>query len=211
MSQKLVVVDFQGFKDNKNQFVVKELCVGSKDMHGDWWRDYLFCPPYPETELHRKVIVANSWITRNLTGLQWSSGKIPYHNLEAILHDTTKNAVTITIKGREKASFLRNLLRHRNVIDLDVILPVKLALLPDVDVPCTHGISCAVRNVRKIQNWFNTIHRVIGVELDAKLTDVVSLTDSDDENDDEIADTHKTVTFTDNDSDSQNFDMDLVE
>lgn len=162
-----ILVDFQGFKDNQNAFIIKELAFCDL-VSENKWKHFTFRPPYPKSELFYKVIRANEWCTRNLHGFKWEDGRVPYAELTNVLQTTTSNFKHVITKGQEKAKFLSSLLQ-RTVTDLEKVLQGKLADLPDVYVPCTHGTRCALKGVRKMQNWVISTCNILGVELKEEL------------------------------------------
>lgn len=159
---ELIVVEFQGFKDNNNSYVVKELALGALSPY--WTRRYLFKPPYEFDELDRKVQISNNWCSRNLHGLRWEEGDLDYSSLESLLKSETELYGLIVTKGAEKKRFLESLL-GKNVIDMDVILPLRLSRLSDPKTKCNHIGLCAVKNVEKLLDWWNTVGLVIRADL----------------------------------------------
>ena len=75
---------------------------------------FSFCPP--------KAFKPNkqtSWNTKHLHGIAWSSGKLDYETLVAVLYDIkVKNAEKVFAKGFEKCRLLSRLL-GQNVETLD--------------------------------------------------------------------------------------------
>lgn len=149
----VVVVDFQGFKDEDNNFIIKELAVGSvNNKKNNCHSRFLFKPPYDLHELPRRTQLANLWLTRNFHGLEWYEGNIEYDRLTIILQTETLNA-TIVCKGWEKAVFLSSLLQMK-VYNLDEVIGRRLSDIPFTGGACHyHGDKCAVQNVLRILQW----------------------------------------------------------
>ena len=71
------IVDVEGFKRSDNQFVLNELVTISlgEDIQPTV---YFFEPPYIYNILPVKYRCESEWLKRNLYGLHWDDGKIPY-------------------------------------------------------------------------------------------------------------------------------------
>lgn len=149
----LLIIEFQAFKNNHEEFIVKELAVG--DLSG-WVKRFLFKPPFAEADLHPRIQTSNRWCSRNLHGFQWEDGDLPYSNLSGILFNVSQTYKCIATKGHNKIKFLSNILK-REVFDLDEIMKFRIYLLPPTHVRCGHRGACALDNVIKIQNWFKQI------------------------------------------------------
>ena len=116
LKEKSVVLDFEGFRHQKNTFIVKELAITNSDNS-----DYLiFLPPVNFSSLPKSEQKAYNWLTNYLHGLHWDSGDYLYLNLNQIIQSfvlRNPNAVFYA-KGKEKADFLSNYL-DRKVVNLD--------------------------------------------------------------------------------------------
>lgn len=153
----VIIIDFQGFKDEKNNFIVKELALGGF-FAGKLISPtrYLFEAPYNFRHLPRRIQISNQWLTRNFHGLDWNDGNIRYERLVDILLLETEKYSVIACKGLEKAQFLMWLL-NREVVNLDEMIGRRLCDLPAADVGCYHGNKCAVENVVRISGWMKKI------------------------------------------------------
>ena len=72
-----------------------------------------FCPPKT-----CKPIKQTTWNTRHLHGIAWSSGKLDYDKLFAVLYDIKVVNAEVFANGLEKCRLLTRLLGH-NVQNLD--------------------------------------------------------------------------------------------
>lgn len=151
----VVVVDFQGFKDEYNQFVVKELAFGSI-REGRCVSRYLFKSPFEFHYLPRRIQLTNLWLTRNYHGLEWYDGTIEYDQLSSVLLSETMNFKTIVCKGLEKSNFLSRIL-NREVVNLDKLVGRRLSDMPVNGNLCNHGGKCAVENVLRINQWMQKV------------------------------------------------------
>ena len=146
------LVDFQGFKDGNNVFIVKELAIAFEDGS---YETFVFKPP-TDVYITPHYERSNRYCTRKLHGLRWDEGDLEYDTLNIILEERT--SPVICVKGKEKTSFLSNILLGKEIKNLEEILPVKLSSLKKVDHRCFHvGPSCAVKNVLKLYNWLKAV------------------------------------------------------
>lgn len=160
---RLGVIEFHGFKDVYNQFIIKELAMGSAycEKHCEHW---VFHPPYSKYDLHPKVLIANNWRTRNVHGLYWEQGDVDYVYLQNIIREFAGQYQRIATKGSEKQKWLSMLL-GRPVIDLDAVLLVRLQKLAHVHVKCNYHMggpsACALENLKKLQRWFRIVNDIL--------------------------------------------------
>lgn len=100
------IIDFQGFHDDGNNFIIKELSiqaienvklVGARDQ-------YLFLPPFDFKHLSEKKKKQVRWLKRNLHGFSWNCGLQDYEELQSILNKLI-DAKCIYVKGLEKKLF----------------------------------------------------------------------------------------------------------
>lgn len=98
-----LVIDVQGFKRERNKFVVKELAAydGKRIAH------FVFKPPFPFEMLSLDLQNHANWLTKNAHGLQWKSGSTPHHVLDRVLEDLTQSAERVYCQGKEKAAILQ--------------------------------------------------------------------------------------------------------
>ena len=74
LEQKQVVLDFEGFKYKRNEFVLKELSVCC-----DFLDTIYLLPPINFNQLSTDEKKAHTWVTRNFHGIDWSEGEHNYH------------------------------------------------------------------------------------------------------------------------------------
>ena len=148
------LLDFQGFKDGNNVFIVKELAIAHED---GTWDTFLFKPPQ-DVFMTKPYERSNRYCTREIHGLRWKEGDLDYETLGSILEERT--SPVIFVKGQEKMIFLSNILPGKEIKNLEEILPTRISSLPKVDYECFHeGPSCAVRNVLKLSNWMQGVYK----------------------------------------------------
>ena len=71
-----LVLDFQGFKDNENGFVIKECAVLAVD--NGFMENWIVSPPYDFYTLTKEKRKEASWLKINHHGLKWDDGVIAY-------------------------------------------------------------------------------------------------------------------------------------
>lgn len=107
MNSNYAFVDFQGFKDNSNRFIVKEIVVITKNI--------IFSEiiKSPKIGLNGKQWKQAKWLTEYYHGLDWHSGYICLiemcDTIEPIL--SKKN---IYLKGEEKIKWFKHIMELNN-------------------------------------------------------------------------------------------------
>ena len=111
LKETSVVLGFEGFRHQKNTFIVKELAITSSDYSDS----QIFLPPVNFNSLPKSEKKAYNWLTNYLHGLHWDSGDYLYLNLNQIIQSfalRNPNAVFYA-KGKEKADFLSKYLDRK--------------------------------------------------------------------------------------------------
>lgn len=104
------VVELQGFKDNYNRFIVKELAVVSDGLRCQ----VIFKPPYDLRQLNDKMYRTAQWLTRHYHRIKWEEGNVEYD--ENLIRNLCNPFNVVYTKGTEKAKFLREF--HPNVKEI---------------------------------------------------------------------------------------------
>lgn len=141
---KILVLDFQGFKDSQNEFIIKELAGfdGCKTFH------IIFKPPFSFHTLSPKAQASAKWVIKNYHNLNWGVGCIPYHNLLNLLTTLTSSYDIVYMKGREKATFIQNLITS-TVLELPEHPPLSMSQ-PQCVYHITNLCMCALTNVQQL-------------------------------------------------------------
>ena len=106
-------VAFEGFMLKDLGYVVKEM---SLLYAGGEYAHFLFASPSLElTPGDQKTV---NWTTRNLNGLQWDEGILPYSALQGILNSVA--ACRIVCHGCTARNFLRKNLPNSLIVDTSV-------------------------------------------------------------------------------------------
>ena len=161
---KPVVVDFEGFKHKKNDFIIKELSIC-----GDYLDTVYFLPPVEFEFLSLEEKRKYQWLSRFLHGLFWHRGEYPYNNLLQICQSFAHRypGGTFYAKGEEKCTVLRKLI-GKPIENLDTLGCPKVEDLND-DIPHCHRHSkllpaylrdkhCAQRKAQIYYDWLKDIH-----------------------------------------------------
>jgi len=156
------ILDFQGFKDEKNDFIIKELAILSTD--GEKYELHLFQPPHAFNQLSKDLQKQVIWLEKQFHGLYWSSGHRDYRELKDVFRGIDLSG-TIYVKGVEKQRYAVKLLSdfNVNVINLEDIGCPSLSVLkqqinPAVLKPCSfnhNSNNCAYVNVYVLAFWLN--------------------------------------------------------
>ena len=106
LKEKSVVLNFEGFRHQKNTFIVKELAITTSDYSDS----LIFLPPVNFNSFPKSEQKAYNWLTNYLHGLHWDSGDYLYLNLSQINQSfvlRNHNAVFYA-KGKKKLIFYPN-------------------------------------------------------------------------------------------------------
>lgn len=111
-SERIGIIDFQGFLINKRDFIIKELCL----LVNGQFSHYIFLPPYDFNEMNVGDQFQCKWVTNHHHKINWNDGKDRYSDIKFIINDTMKNVDKIYVKGCEKKKWLKELLIDKNII-----------------------------------------------------------------------------------------------
>lgn len=157
-----VVLDFQSFKDDNNEFVVKEATVidvttGTVLFHR------LAHPPYDRSLLSEAKRRENRWLTKRYHGLEWNVGDTPYVETIDKLRACLDGRSTVYVKGLEKKRFVENNLitySGTSVIDMSDLgcgsLNAVTCSSPGTFRCARHGsadMRCALANCTSLRGW----------------------------------------------------------
>lgn len=151
-----VIVDVQGFKNDQNKFIIKEIAILSNNQ----MYAFLVRPPYPFYNLTSSERRQVSWIERNRK-VYWSEGFVPYLNFKSStqIANILKNKCIFT-KGIEKVLWIKDICEHNKVYNLEdydcpsiTNLNEKYKSSNDVYNCIYHSSYCALKNVICIKKW----------------------------------------------------------
>jgi hypothetical protein len=142
-ASKIAIVEFHGFKDNNNRFVIKEFAIVSRYFHVH----LIFEAPYDESCLNSKMQRTARWLTRHFHFMKWNARGIPYD--EELIRTLLKPFTTLYTNGSEKASFLKEF--HDNVEDIKGSGERSLGLSVTCILPQhNRGGKCALRSAKAL-------------------------------------------------------------
>ena len=151
-----IVIDFQGFKDNNNEFIIKELAV--RPLNRKFAIHKIVLPPFEYETLDYEKRKEVQWLYLFYHGLQWDSGSEPYDTMLYELKELCYFCKKIYVKGEEKAHFLRALLQ-REVIELGALGCPSVKELSSEYLCVFHrekknnNYVCALDNAYKLKTW----------------------------------------------------------
>lgn len=99
--QMAAVVEFHGFKDNTNRFIIKEFAIVGKHFQSQ----VIFKPPYSFKNLNEKMQRTAKWLSRHFHNIKWDEDGIPYD--EQVIRDLCNPFTILYTKGLEKVNFLQ--------------------------------------------------------------------------------------------------------
>src|SRR5436190_19016008 len=148
-----LILDFQGFKDNTNQFIIKELALVSRD--GTFVQHWIVKSTFKYLELDLQRQKSAYWNTKYFHGLTWNSGDVTIQDLHYLLADILKDSC-VFIKGKEKADYIQEHFPNCYVFDLEYYPSLKT--LTEPKVRCFYHrdsyFCCALSNVFKLLKFY---------------------------------------------------------
>lgn len=156
MNSDTIIADVQGFKDMKNNFIIKELSIATRNHT----QTFIVKPPYTYKNLTDEEKKQVRWLEKN-RGLKWSEGFIDYREFKRIVVPYLSGK-RILVKGLEKILWIRELCQDCEIIELgEKGCPNFLKLYNDYRVEdnkilnCEyHRKMCALKNVLCIKKWY---------------------------------------------------------
>lgn len=149
-----LLLDFQGFKDNCNHFIIKELSIVSKD--GKYIQHWIVKSPFPYSVLDYQRKKCCYWNTKYYHGISWDAGDITCQDLHHVLTDILKDCC-VFVKGKEKAEYIQEHFTNCYVFELEDFPSMKS--LRDPGQYCFHhrqyNFTCALNNVLRLLKFYN--------------------------------------------------------
>lgn len=151
------VLDIQGFRGPKNQFIVKELALLQQGHH----YHFILLPPFNFKELPADLKRQSQWLYQNYHGLLWDGGFTEFRKVKHYLRSVIQHT-TVYVKGTEKSQWLRALLQNENDVEVinveDIGCPSfkELKQLHPNSVKClSHSKCCALQNVYMLNSFLS--------------------------------------------------------
>ena len=122
---EVFVLDFEGFRNKKTRFIIKELWICSNNYSDT----IFFLPPVPYISLSASERKSHQWVSKLLHGLSWSTGSYPYWFLSQIFIAIKLRFPSgkFYAKVKEKFDSLQTLLQ-KELVDLDTLLYPKVLI-----------------------------------------------------------------------------------
>lgn len=156
MNRKTLIADIQGFKNDANNFIVKEFALATPE----YTQVFLVKPPYAYRRLTDSEKKHVKWVEKNL-GYRWSEGHIDYLHFKRIIKSYLEHK-QVLVKGLEKTNWIKELCDSCVVIDietkgcpslLELIKKYSININPSIFCCINHKINCALKNVICIKQW----------------------------------------------------------
>lgn len=112
MNFNTIIVDLQGFKDLKNNFIIKELSIATKY----YTQTFLIKAPYSFKTLSTEEKKQVRWLENN-RGLNWQEGFIDYREFRRVIIPYLNGKQVLT-KGMEKIVWIQELCNDCEIIEL---------------------------------------------------------------------------------------------
>lgn len=110
--QQSLIIDLQGFKDYKNDFIVKEFAMAAEN----YTQMFLIKPPYAYTYLSFDEKRQVRWIERN-RGILWKEGFIDIIEFKRLIQPFL-DGKSVVVKGKEKINWVHDLCKTCEVVDI---------------------------------------------------------------------------------------------
>lgn len=142
----VAVAELQGFKDNRNRFIVKELAIVAHCINVN----IVFKSPYHKNNLHSAVRKSNDWCERNYHKILWEEGGIDFSF--RLVRTLLKPFSTVYTKGFEKKSFLCTF--HTDVRELEESWNVPLNFKANACCLPQHASKCSMCALKNAQYYY---------------------------------------------------------
>ena len=164
------VIDIQGFRDSKGDFIPKEVAVVAlKESTISHW---IVLPPCKFNELPLCVRATNDYCTTEVHGLQWFEGECTHRQLRQNLQRIARNAQRIYVRGQDKVKYLESCL-GRTIINTEKYSGPAFAELnrmfynEDVPMCNTHALKhhsftkqlCALTKAQHLRAWLRSLNK----------------------------------------------------
>lgn len=159
MAYNYAAIDIQMYRGIGSVPVIKEFAVYNPNM--DTEQTVIFEPPYNARFLSDEVQRHNRYVLQHIHNIRWEAGDIPYYKLEETLYELTRCYQILYVKGNEKMRYLSTLIKHAQVIDIEMLGCPALHKLPKMFVNyhgSQHSVApyhrCAATNAKRIGLWY---------------------------------------------------------
>lgn len=162
------IVDLQGFRANNNKFILKEIAILTSNNET---QHFIIKPPYSYHIVDLKTKYTNEYLRKHHHGFKWSDGDTNFWVVINILKIYINNYSEIYVKGAEKKTWLQNILKFHNIIDLNKEISTSLKKLQGLHIleskRCSfeHNGCCALENVFFLKIFVEAILKDLKPEI----------------------------------------------
>lgn len=155
MNRKCFLIDLQGFKDDRNEFIIKEIAI--MNIKNCEYLHWFVKQPYPINKLSPALIRQANYVSKFYHGIPYNYGNIPFYVIKKKLKEIISYNLVL-VKGSEKRDFLQRIFKKAKIEDLSDIPSLKKLKPRFNNYYCSfHSsnqlclfFSCALNNVYNI-------------------------------------------------------------
>lgn len=154
MNSNIIVADVQGFKNTKNEFIIKEFAYCTFN----YTQVFLIKPPYMFSKLNNEEKKLVKWVEYN-QGFYWNQGHIDYREFKRVIKPILSHKLVI-VKGLEKTIWVKDLCHECNVVNVEIqgcpnlyMLKTKYAVNSHTYNCFVHKKQCALSNALCVKKW----------------------------------------------------------
>lgn len=112
---KQCIVEFQAFRGNRDEFIIKELVI--LDLFTNIPYSFVFKPPFAFENCNMKSRRTNQWLSNHYHYINWCEGDVDFNELPNIMKRFCNKFQTIFTTGSEKVTWITKFTSSK-VIDL---------------------------------------------------------------------------------------------
>lgn len=144
--ENTICIDFQGFKTNRNEFIIKEVAVV---FNAKEHINFIIKPPFDFQYLTPEKQKEANWLTNNYHHLKWNDGSVSFRSIIKFLRANVRHS-NIYVKGKEKKKWLEKIIEQKviNIEEIGCINFKQLQIKYPECIYCSYhnyGV-CALRN-----------------------------------------------------------------
>lgn len=163
IQENACVIEFQAFRGNKGEYIIKELVI--LDLLTCVVYPFLFEPPFSFSKLNAKSKKTNKWMIKNFHNIKWYEGFTSYTNLERVLYHFCNKFTKVYTRGQEKRNWIQMYTKNQ-------VFDVKLDKSFEFDKCACICISvkndqhkksqCALKNAYRLAAFLHSIKGMSG-------------------------------------------------
>lgn len=157
MEESSCVIEFQAFRGNNDEFVVKELVI--LDVQSGVTNYFLFKQPFPFFNLTTKNAKTNKWLSKYFHHISWYEGFTDYSELENIMIQYCSRYKNIFSSGLEKCEFL-SMYAPKNVTIYNICRQKSNCEITGICIGVRYNkhkiLNCALSNAYNLKTMLQT-------------------------------------------------------